>query len=78
MLHARPLPTLGLRGPERGTSMGPGRKEGVGPRGCQRSGQPAHERASVQGGTGGPLGPHPASERMRRGCCWGGWPLSTA
>lgn len=71
--------TLGLREePERGTSMGARQEGGVGPEGCQRPG-PARpgERASLCRVGQGHKVPTSASERMRRGCCWG-MALSTA
>ena len=56
------------KSPERGTSWGPGRKEAWGLRAASAPSPPARERASVQGWDGGLPSPHPASERMRRGC----------
>lgn len=56
------------KSPERGTSWGPGRKEAWGLRAASAPSPPARERASVQGWDGGRPSPHPASERMRRGC----------
>ena len=50
MLRARPLPTLGLRGAQRGgPAWGPGRKGAWGRGAASAPSQPAHERASVQG-----------------------------
>lgn len=79
MLHARPLPTLGTRSPGEGDQYG-GQQEGRGAEGLpafRASLTPPMKGLLCRGVGQGPLGPHPASERMS-GDAAGGWPLSTA